>query len=139
MAYVAATLILKEIPVLPKDSPYYDGRVFIVVEFTGNAGEPPRSLRYTVGAGDTLLSIRQWAIGVADNLNKTKSIADALTVGQSINVAPIAQPAQTAEDIWKAKVQRYLRLSSVGWVGAMATDMAALKSNIESTYQPGYL
>lgn len=113
MAYVTATLIRKEVPTLPKDSPYYDGRVFIVVEFVGNAGEPRRVLRYTVGASDTLQSIRQWAIGVAENLNKTKTIADALTEGQSINLAAIASPPPTEEDIWKAKVGRYLRLSSV--------------------------
>lgn len=132
MAYNTATLVLK-------DPPLADGRVQITVEFTGNAGEPAMRRQMFVGPTDTAQSIRRWCIEQAKNLGDVKTIADSLTVGQSINLTPITPPATTAEEIWRAKVSRYQRLAGLGLTGQAATDLAALKADIEATYVTAYL
>lgn len=132
MAYNTATLIQKD-PQGP------DRRVRIVVEFTGNAGEPTVRLEYYVTPTDTAQTIRRWAIEQAKNLGDVKSIADSLTVGQSINLTPITPSAATAEEIWRAKVARYVRMKDLGLSGQAVTDLAALKADIEATYLSVYL
>jgi len=132
MAYNTATLVLK-------DPPLADGRVQITVEFTGNAGEPAMRRQMFVGPTDTGQSIRRWCIEQAKNLGDVKTIADSLTVGQSINLTPINPPAATPEEIWRAKVVRYARMKDLGLTGQAATDLAALKADIEATYVSTYL
>ncbi len=132
MAYNLATLVLK-------DPPLADGRVQITVEFTGNAGEPAMRRQMFVGPSDTTQSIRRWAIEQAKNLGDVKTVADALTVGQSVNLTPINPPTATAEEIWRAKVLRYARMKDLGLTGQAATDLAALKADIEATYLTAYL
>lgn len=132
MAYNTATLV-------QKDPPSEDRRVRIVVEFTGNAGEPAVRREYYVNAADTTQTIRRWCIEQAKNLGDVKTVADALTVGQSINLTPINPPAPTAEEVWRAKVGRYQRMVGLGLSGQAATDLAALKADIEATYVTAYL
>jgi len=132
MAYTTATLVLK-------DPPLQDGRVQITVEFAGNAGEPTMRRQMYVGPADTTASIRRWCIEQAKNLADVKTVADALTVGQSINLTPITPPTPTAEEVWRAKVARYYRLAGLGLTGQAATDLAALKADIEATYVTAYL
>lgn len=132
MAYTTATLVVK-------DHPLPDGQTRITVEFTGNAGEPARRETYLVGPNDTAQTIRRWAITQAQRFGNVKTIADALTVGQSVNLSPIADPAPTAEDLWRAKVSRYSRLQGLGLTGQVAADLAALKADIEATYVSAYL
>lgn len=132
MAYNTATLVLK-------DPPLADGRVQITVEFTGNAGEPPMRRQMHVGASDTTQTIRRWCIEQAKNLGDVKTVADALTVGQSVNLTPINPPTPTAEEVWRAKVARFNRMLELGLSGQAATDLAALKADIEETYVTTYL
>lgn len=132
MAYNTATLVLK-------DPPLADGRVQITVEFTGNAGEPPMRRQMHVGPDDTGASLRRWAISQAKSLGDVKTIADSLTVGQSINLTPLATPAATAEEVWRVKVAQYQRMAGLGLTGQAATDLATLKADIEATYVSAYL
>lgn len=132
MAYNTATLV-------QKDPPSEDRRVRIVVEFTGNAGESVVRREYYVTASDTTQTIRRWCIEQAKNLGDVKTVADALTVGQSINLTPINPPTPTAEDIWRGKVSRYRSMAQLGLSGQAATDLAALKADIEATYVSAYL
>lgn len=132
MAYTTATLVQKY-------PPAEDRRVRIVVELYGNAGEPTVRREYYVTATDTTTSIRRWCIEQAKNLADVKTVADALTVGQSINLTPITPPTPTAEEVWRAKVARYYRLAGLGLTGQAATDLAALKADIEATYVTAYL
>lgn len=132
MAYTTATLVLK-------DPPLADGRVQITVEFTGNAGEPAMRRQMHVGPSDTLQSIRRWAIEQAKSLGDAKTIADSLTVGQSLNLAAINPPAPTAEEVWRTKAARYQRMAGLNLSGQAATDLAALKSDLEATYVSAYL
>lgn len=132
MAYNTATLV-------QKDPAGDDRRVRIVVEFSGNAGEPTvRRERYVTSA-DTLQSIRQWAISEAVSMGAVKTVADNLTVGMSVNLTPISVPAPTAEQIWRAKVSRYQAMKDLGLAGQAATDLATLKADIEATYLSAYL
>lgn len=134
MAYTTATLISK--------SPYLtDGRVPIEVEFTGNAGEPPVSQKYTLGPGDTALTMRAWAAQMAASLNAVKTFAGNLTVGQSISVIPIPSPLDpvpTAKDVWLEKFRRYQRMSGTSVAWQFAADLATLKADLEATYLTGY-
>lgn len=132
MAYNTATLV-------QKDPPSEDRRVRLVIEFTGNAGEPVVRREYYVTATDTGQTIRRWCIEQAKNLGDVKTVADALTLGQSINLTPINPPAPTAEEVWRAKVGRYQRMVGLGLSGQAATDLAALKADIEATYVTAYL
>lgn len=132
MAYTTATLVLK-------DPPLADGRVQITVEFTGNAGEPAMRRQMHVGPSDTLQSIRRWAVEQAKSLGDVKTIADSLTVGQSLNLAAINPPAPTAEEVWRSKAARYQRMAGLNLSGQAATDLAALKSDLEATYVSAYL
>lgn len=132
MAYNLATLV-------QKDPPSEDRRVRLVVEFTGNAGEPVVRREYYVSASDTTQTIRRWCIEQAKNLGDVKTVADALKVGQSINLTPITPPAPTAEEVWRAKVARFNRMRELGLSGQAATDLAALKADIEATYVSAYL
>lgn len=132
MAYNAATLV-------QKDPPSEDRRVRLVIEFTGNAGEPVVRREYYVSASDTVQTIRRWCIDQAKNLGDVRTVADALTVGQSINLSPIAPPVATAEQVWGGKVERFRRLDGLGLTGQAATDLAALRADIEATYLTAYL
>ena len=133
MAYNTATLI-------QKDPPNDDRRVRIVVQFSGNAGEPTVRREYYVGPSDTLQSIRQWAINQASSMGSVKTVADNLTEGMSVNLTPIAAPAPTAQQVWQSKVNRYLAGKDLGLTGATAVaDLAALKADIEATYLSAYL
>lgn len=132
MAYTTATLVLK-------DPPLSDGRVQITVEFTG-AGEQPMRRQMHVGPTDTVQTIRRWAYEQAQNLGSVKTIADSLTVGQSINLTKIPDPTPSAEDVWQEKVRRYQRMAALGLTGATAAaDLATLKADIEATYDSSYL
>ena len=132
MAYTTATLVVK-------DPPLTDGRTQIVVEFTG-AGEVTKRANYMIGPLDTGTSIRRWAIATAKSFADVKTIADNLTVGQSVNLSAIADPAPTAQQVWQAKVNRYLAGKDLGLTGTTAVaDLAALKADIEATYLSAYL
>ena len=132
MAYDVATLV-------QKDPAGLDRRVRIVVEFTGNAGEPVVRREYYVGPSDTALSIRRWAIDQAANMGSIKTVADALTIGQSVNLTAIPPATPTAKEIWRGKVSRYKQFAALGLTGTAATDLAALLADINATYVTGYL
>lgn len=136
MAYTTATLIAK--------SPYLtDGRVTIEVAFSGDAGEPVVTQGYSVSPSDTGQTLRAWAAKMAANLNSVKTVASALTVGQSISIVPItppADPATVAKEIWLGKLKRYQYfIATGGFTGALGSDLAAIKADIEATYVAGYL
>jgi hypothetical protein len=131
MAYTTATLIQKD-PAGPDD------RVRLVIQFTGT-GEAAKNLEYYVDGATTGLAIRRWAIDIAAKLDGRKTIADNLTVGQSINLAAIAPTPPTAKQVWLEKVGRYRYFSGLGLTGAANTALAALLTDINATYAAGFL
>lgn len=129
--YTTATLV-------QKDPPGPDGRVALTIEFTGT-GETPQRRGYMLDGQDTAATVKAWAIAEAGRLNGAKTIASNLTVGQSVSLVPASPPAPTAEQVWRSKVSRYQQLAPLGLAGQAATDLAALKSDIETTYVSTYL
>jgi hypothetical protein len=112
----------------------------IVVEFTGNAGEPTIRREKYVSGDDTGLSLRQWAIAEATRLAGRKTIADGLSLGQSINLTPPVPPAPTAQEVWNAKVRRLYMFKQLGTTsGALATQITALQTDVEATIQAGWV
>lgn len=131
MPYTTATLI-------EKHAPGPDGRVAIIVEFTG-AGEVTKRDGYTVDGTTTIPALRSWARSKALTLD-SKTIADLLTVGMSVNLAVPATPAATAEDVWRAKVARYLVAKTMDLTNVTAiSDRNALFTDINATYSSTYL
>lgn len=131
MPYTTATLVEKQ-------APGPDGRVALIVEFIG-AGEPTKREGYTLDGTTTILGLRAWARSKAIAL-ESKTIADLLTVGMSVNLAVPATPAPTAEELWRAKVVRYLAAKNLDSTNVTAiADRNALFADINATYLTAYL
>ena len=117
-----------------------NGLVRINVVFRGNAGEPDVRMPYTVRAGTTLRNVREWAKEIIDNLDAIRSAAalPALQPGSSIPRVNRINPARAAREIWEEKLNRYLRIKDAG-ITAGASELAAIKADLEATYQAGFL
>lgn len=117
------------------------GAARLVTLFTGSAGEPPIRRDYTVNASSTMAIYRQWVKATIDELNlmRTVGVLPGLQPGQSITPLNPSTPALTAKAAWRQKVESYGQLCTHSFTGNTATDCAALKANIEATYQAGYL
>ena len=131
MAYTTATL-------KSKDVPFPDGRVRILITFTGNAGEPPIDRDLIVDESTTVASLRRWAYDEAGRLGSRKTIIDLLTPGAAITLtAPPAPPAPTAEQVWLEKAHRLARAKALG-LTADAAEEAALEAEVNATYDAAY-
>lgn len=108
--------------------------------FTGNAGEPAVRRSFIVSSSTTATVLRNW---VDDNINELDKLfaagsLPALQLGQIVPRLASVPPVPTAKDIWNAKLDRYLRVKDSG-IAAIATDLAALKADLEATYQAGFI
>lgn len=117
------------------------GAARLVTLFTGNAGEPPVRREYLVNASSTMAGYRQWVKATMDELNLMRAVGvlPGLQPGQTITPLNPVAPSLTAKETWHRKVESYAQSCALSFVGAVATDCAALKSDIEATYQAGYL
>jgi len=117
------------------------GAARLVTLFTGNAGEPPVRREYLVNASSTLSGYRQWVKATLDELNLMRAVGvlPGLQPGQTITPLNPVAPALTAKETWHRKVESYSQSCTLSFVGAVATACAALKTDIEATYQAGYL
>ena len=133
MAYNTATILANDLQP--------NGTRVVKVRFTGNAGEPTKEATTTIDAGTTALELRRWAIAQAAQGDNVQTIGTlpALQVGQTLNVAPIAPPAPTAQQVWLEKVRRLVRLKALGLTNATAvSDVAALQADVDATYVTAY-
>jgi hypothetical protein len=124
MAYITATL-------KSKDVAFPDGRVRILITFTGDSGEQPVDRDYIVDEQTTVANLRRWAYDEAQKLGGRKTIIDLLTVGSGISlVAPPAPPAATAKETWFSDLSRLARMQQAIAAGALpaAFDDAAVAS-----------
>lgn len=135
MAYILATLV-------QKDPPGSDGRVRIIVEFTGDAGEPPRRRERYI-ENETLAELKTWARNEAIGLFGKKALADALVVGATVNLTPPTPPTPpvpTAAQVWTEKARRLARLRAMGVVtGPLDAAITALTADVVATYQAGFV
>lgn len=121
-----------------------DYRTRIVVRFTCNAGEPDVERERWVDGDTTAASLRQWAREEAVRLTGRKTIADNLTVGQSIVLTAPAGPtlAEQTKAAWFASYQRLLRVEEAVAKGILSTNAAevvALRDAVRTGYLAAYL
>lgn len=117
------------------------GSTKLIFRFNGNAGEPAVTREYMVGPNTTATILRNWVDATLDELNlmHTAATLPALQPGQTVpRLAPVAE-TPSAVEIWQRKVARYSRACTLGLIGAIATGCTTLKSDIETTYQAGFL
>jgi hypothetical protein len=131
MAYTTATIV-------QKDPPALDGRVHLVVRFTGNAGEPAVNRDYYLDTDSTALEGRQWAIDELAKLNNRQTLANAITPPQVINTTPPTPPAPTAFQTWQANANRLVSLNTIIAAGMTSTTAAAEKTALVTLVNSGY-
>lgn len=117
-----------------------NGTVVVTFAFTGDAGEPTVTRPYTVTGLTTRNAVRTWVdetITELDRVRTAETIAD-LQPGQTVTRVSRVNPVKAAKQAWREKFELYLRIKDSG-VAAIASYVAALKADIEATYQAGYL
>lgn len=116
------------------------GALRLTMQFTGNAGEPTETRLYTVTPATSLRDIREWAGLVIDELDSYRALSalPALQIGQTITRAAVAAPNLTPKQQWRRAYRKCKALEASGLAGAVATERAACKANLEATYQAGF-
>lgn len=117
------------------------GSTKLIFRFAGNAGEPVVTREYMVGPATTATILRNWVDATLNELDLTHTAATipSLQAGQTVpRLAPVP-PATSAKDVWQQKVSMYKQACTNGFIGSVATACTALKSDIETTYQAGFL
>lgn len=111
----------------------------VVFQFSGDAGEPIKTITYVVQATTTQKAVREWVKDTIDELNGVRSAASlaALQVGQTVARLNRTAAARAARELWYEKVEHYRQLKDLG-IAAAASDLATLKADIEATYQAGF-
>lgn len=115
-----------------------DGSAQVTFRFTGDAGEPPLDVVMRPAQGATLADIRRWVGLQLSTLNNKRSVERVLNgitgpLAPLPQLAPPAPPAPTALQVCQQKYARYREFAGSGLAGAVATAVAALKADIEST------
>lgn len=118
-----------------------DGAARLIMRFTGDAGEPIVDKPYNVTGAFSRALLRNWVDSVVDELNKKRSAGMDQQVGSGTRINGLAAtpPAPSAKAVWRTKASTYREICGSGFVGTVATDCAALKTDIENTYSAGYL
>lgn len=118
-----------------------NGAARLVIRFTGDAEDPIVDQSYTVTGSVTFPVIRRWIRATVDELNLKRGVGKMaqLTPSTVVNGLAAAAPAVVPKNVWRAKVENYRQSCTNGFVGELEKDCAALKSDIESTYQTTFL
>lgn len=117
------------------------GSTKLIFRFNGNAGEPSVTREYMVGPATTATILRNWVDATLDELNlmHTAATLPALQPGQTVTrLAPVS-PSASAKEIWQRKAVNYAQFCMNSFGGSIATDCTAMKLDIESTYQAGFM
>ena len=117
------------------------GSTKLIFRFNGNAGEPAVTREYMVGPGTTATILRSWVGSTLAELNlmHTAATLPSLQPGQVVpSLAPVTAPP-SAKDVWQQNAANYRQLCTNSFTGAAATACTTLKTDIESTYQAGFL
>lgn len=142
MLFPSLALAAYQNPTVLDNQPQASGFVKVTFQFTGNAGEPTRTREYLVRPGTTATLLRNWVAETRAELDLlyTASIIPALQPGQTVPALARVAPTLTAKEAWNEKHERYKRYSDSGLVStALTADMNALKGDLESTYQSGFI
>ena len=117
-----------------------EGFVRLSFIFTGNAGEPDVRRTYVVNPLTTAAILRNWVDDTIQELDRlhTAATIPSLQLNQIVTRLARVAPVLTPKQIWNQKLERYLRIKDSG-ITAAASAIAALKTDLENTYQAGYL
>lgn len=112
----------------------------IVFQFSGDAGEDIKTMTYVVQSSTTQKAVREWVKDTIDELNGIRSAATlpALQPGQTVARLNRTAAARAAKETWNDKLARYLYVKDSG-LAASAAELAAMKTDLETTYQAGFL
>lgn len=112
----------------------------IVFQFAGDAGEESKIVRYVLQQGTTFKAVREWVKDTVDELNgiRTAAALPGLAVGSTVTRLNRTAALRAAKELWNEKLARYLQVKDSGLV-ASAAELAALKADLEATYQAGFL
>lgn len=117
------------------------GSTKLTFRFLGDSGEPIVTREYVIGPNTTASLLRNWIDSTINELNLMNAAAmlPALQPGQIVPrlAPPVVSPS--GKQIWRRKLQIYNETNAASLTGAAATDLATLKTELESTYQTGYL
>lgn len=126
-------------PVVNANELLSNGYSKITFEFTGNAGEPAVTRVFMVHRNTTPQELRYWVDDIIKELDliyAASKLAD-LQPGQIVRRLARVEPPPTAKQVWLSKLHRYLQAKDAG-IAAMAAELAAIKDDLEATYQSGY-
>jgi hypothetical protein len=128
-------------PTVERNEPTPYGATKLTFLFTGDAGEPVVRRDYTINAGSTATTLRNWIDATINELNlmRTTAVLPALQPGQVLPRLATVAPVPTAKQVWRSKVNTYNDACKSSFLGGVATACAALKLDIEATYQAGVL
>lgn len=118
-----------------------NGSARLILRFTGNAGEPIVDRVYPITGSSTLPGLRNWInLTVTElNLARTAGTAPQVAPGTVLNGLVPSPATPTAKSVWRDKIRLYAVACQSSFGGAVATACTAMKSDIESTYQAGFL
>lgn len=127
-------------PTVIANDPIAGGFSRLGLMFTGNAKEPDVRKDFTINETTTATNFRNWVDETIRQLDgmRTAATLPAIQVGQVVPRLARTAPVPTAKQIWRAKLSRYLEVKDAGIVAA-AAELAAMKADLESTYQAGFL
>lgn len=127
-------------PTVIANDPIAEGDSRIRLQFTGNAGEPTAQRTLIIPDGTTNQSIRNMVDDLINQLDRKRTAATMpiLQVGNTINRLAPAVPPPTAKEVWRGKLSRYMEVKDSG-IAAAASELAAMKADLEATYQAGFL
>lgn len=129
-------------PTVIDRQPMPSGFVKVMFQFTGNAGEATREREFILRPGVTAANVRNWVDDTKKELDllHTAVVLPALQPGQTVTALARVAATTTAKEVWNGKYDRYKHFKDAGLLGATyASDLAAMKSDIEATYQTGFL
>lgn len=128
-------------PVIISNERQSSGATKLIFRFNGDNGEPAVTREYAIGAETTMPILRDWVASTIVELNKVNlaSTVPALQAGRTITGQALTAPPPTAKDVWQGKMSMYQAVKDLGLTGQFVEDLAALKADLQATYQTGYL
>lgn len=117
------------------------GSARLIMRFQGNSGEPIVDRPYHVSSSSSVAKLRNWVSQVVTELNLARLAGTAPQVapGTTLTGLTPSPVTPTAKGVWRTKVQIYKQACESSFAGSVATDCTALKTDIENTYQSGFL
>jgi len=104
------------------------------------AGMPPKTVSRVFSDNVPNADLQTWAYQQSIVREGVEALFARLREGQTFPIVAPTPPVPTAEDIWRAKVSRYLKGKELALTNATAiANLATLFADINATYLPEYL